>query len=61
MKSRVEDDRVLVLERVFDAPRALVFEMYSQAEHLQHWWGPGAGSFRCARWTFARVAFGTTA
>lgn len=40
MKSRVEGERVLVLERVFDAPRALVFAMYSQAEHLQNWWGP---------------------
>lgn len=40
MKSTVEGDRVLVLERVFDAPRSLVFQMYSQAEHLTHWWGP---------------------
>ena len=40
MKSRVEDDRVLVLERVFNGPRDLVFQMFSEAEHLQHWWGP---------------------
>jgi uncharacterized protein YndB with AHSA1/START domain len=40
MKSWVEDERVLVLERVFEAPRALVFSMYSEAEHLRHWWGP---------------------
>lgn len=40
MKSWVEDERVLVLERVFAAPRALVFSMYSEAEHLRHWWGP---------------------
>ena len=40
MKSRVEDENVLVLERVFDAPRVLVFSMYSEAEHLKHWWGP---------------------
>ncbi len=40
MVSRVEDGRVLVLERVFDAPRDLVFKMFKEPEHLQHWWGP---------------------
>lgn len=40
MISRVENDRVLVLERVFDAPRELVFSMFKEAEHLKHWWGP---------------------
>jgi uncharacterized protein YndB with AHSA1/START domain len=40
MSSRVENERVLVLERVFDAPRNLVFSMFSEPEHLKHWWGP---------------------
>ncbi|MFC4307030.1 SRPBCC domain-containing protein [Cohnella boryungensis] len=40
MVSRVENDRVLVLERVFDAPRDLVFQMFKEAEHLKRWWGP---------------------
>lgn len=40
MLSRVEDDRVLVLERIFDAPRDLVFSMFKEPEHLQNWWGP---------------------
>lgn len=30
----------LVLERVFDAPRELVFKVFSEAEHLKQWWGP---------------------
>jgi len=30
----------LILERVFDAPRELVFKAFSEAEHLKHWWGP---------------------
>src|ERR1700675_3269893 len=30
-------DRELVLTRVFDAPRALVFEAYTSPEHLPHW------------------------
>ncbi|CAM4516081.1 SRPBCC domain-containing protein [Paenibacillus macerans] len=40
MVSRVEHDKVLVLERVFNAPRELVFSMFKEAEHLKHWWGP---------------------
>ncbi|SET31127.1 SRPBCC domain-containing protein [Paenibacillus sp. NFR01] len=30
----------LVMERVFHAPRELVFQAFTQAEHLKHWWGP---------------------
>jgi uncharacterized protein YndB with AHSA1/START domain len=30
-------DRELVLTRVFDAPRTLVFEAYTSPEHLPHW------------------------
>jgi uncharacterized protein YndB with AHSA1/START domain len=30
----------LVLTRVFDAPRQLVFETWSTPEHLARWWGP---------------------
>lgn len=40
MVSNVEDERILVLERVFDAPRELVFQMFKEPEHLKRWWGP---------------------
>jgi uncharacterized protein YndB with AHSA1/START domain len=30
----------LVIERVFDAPRERVFDVFTQPEHLQKWWGP---------------------
>jgi uncharacterized protein YndB with AHSA1/START domain len=30
----------LVITRIFDAPRELVFKMWAHAEHLVHWWGP---------------------
>ena len=33
-------DRDLVIERIFDAPRELVFDAWSKPEHLVHWWGP---------------------
>jgi uncharacterized protein YndB with AHSA1/START domain len=30
----------LVITRVLNAPRELVFKVWSQAEHLAKWWGP---------------------
>src|SRR5207302_1069747 len=30
----------LVIERVFDAPRERIFDVFTQPEHLQKWWGP---------------------
>jgi uncharacterized protein YndB with AHSA1/START domain len=30
----------LVMDRVFDAPRERVFDLFTQPEHLQKWWGP---------------------
>jgi uncharacterized protein YndB with AHSA1/START domain len=33
-------ERELMLTRVYDAPRALVFKMWTEAEHLARWWGP---------------------
>ena len=29
-----------VIERVFDAPRERVFDVFTKPEHLQKWWGP---------------------
>ncbi|THE13087.1 SRPBCC domain-containing protein [Bacillus timonensis] len=40
MITRVENDRVLILERIFNAPRDLVFTMFKEPEHLKNWWGP---------------------
>jgi uncharacterized protein YndB with AHSA1/START domain len=33
-------ERALVITRVFDAPRSLVFKVWAEPEHLAHWWGP---------------------
>jgi uncharacterized protein YndB with AHSA1/START domain len=30
----------LVITRVFDAPRDLVFKAWTEPERLKHWWGP---------------------
>lgn len=40
--SRVEDtsDRELVFTRVFDAPRELVWNAWTDRKHVAQWWGP---------------------
>ncbi|MER5704540.1 SRPBCC family protein [Micromonospora sp. NPDC002296] len=36
----VTADREIVISRVVDAPRELVFEAFTQVRHLSQWWGP---------------------
>jgi len=33
-------DRDFVITRVFDAPRALVWQAFTDPERMRHWWGP---------------------
>jgi len=33
-------DREIVARRVFDAPRELVFKMWTDPQHVAKWWGP---------------------
>ena len=33
-------DREIVIHRVVDAPRELVFEVFTEVRHLSRWWGP---------------------
>ena len=37
-------DRTIHITRTFEAPRTLVFEAFSQAEHIGKWWGPNGFS-----------------
>lgn len=34
------DDRILVITRMFDAPRETVFKAWTEPERLAQWWGP---------------------
>jgi uncharacterized protein YndB with AHSA1/START domain len=34
------DEPTLVMTRVFDAPRRLVWDATTKCEHLKRWWGP---------------------
>ena len=33
-------DREIVVSRLLNAPRELVFEAFSTPEHVANWWGP---------------------
>jgi uncharacterized protein YndB with AHSA1/START domain len=37
---RMPSDREIVIERVFDAPRELVFKMFTDPTAIPRWWGP---------------------
>lgn len=34
------EKRTLTIKRTFDAPRKLVWEVWTQPEHIANWWGP---------------------
>ncbi len=33
-------EQEFVMERLFNAPRALMFQVFTQPEHLKRWWAP---------------------
>src|SRR5580704_5217678 len=33
-------EREIVATKIFDAPRELVFQMWTEPKHLEQWWGP---------------------
>lgn len=35
-----QEGNKLIMDRIFDAPPELMFEVWSSCEHLKHWWGP---------------------
>jgi uncharacterized protein YndB with AHSA1/START domain len=40
-------DREIAMTRVFDAPRELVFEAWTNPQHVRHWWGPRSAIVTC--------------
>jgi uncharacterized protein YndB with AHSA1/START domain len=38
--TKAHGDRAFVITRVFDAPRELVFQAFTESERLAQWWGP---------------------
>ena len=39
-QSDTQSDRELVITRVFNAPRDLVFSVWTEPKHIEQWWGP---------------------
>ena len=40
VQETAESEREIVFERTVDAPRSLVWEMWTQPHHIEKWWGP---------------------
>ncbi len=34
------EENPIIIERIFDAPRELVWKMWTEPEHFKRWWGP---------------------
>ena len=45
-------DRSIVVSRLIDAPRELVFEAFTSVEHLSRWWGPNGFTTTTRAFTF---------
>ncbi len=45
-------DRAIVMTRIFDAPRKLVFEAFTKPEHVAHWWGPRSSTMSLCEMDF---------
>jgi uncharacterized protein YndB with AHSA1/START domain len=48
----IEDtaEREIVLSRVFDAPREMVWEAWTDPKQVALWWGPKGFTTRLKRW-----------
>jgi uncharacterized protein YndB with AHSA1/START domain len=45
------EEQALVLTRVFDAPRELVFKAWTDPQRVARWWGPTGLPTQSASWT----------
>ena len=45
-------DQAFVITRIFDAPRELVFRVWTEAEHLKQWFGPKGFTMLVAKMDF---------
>ncbi|WP_372632179.1 SRPBCC domain-containing protein [Cohnella sp.] len=51
------EGKELVITRVFQAPLELVFQAWSEAEHLKRWWGPKGFEIHVAELDFRPGGF----
>ena len=53
-------DREIVISRLIDAPRELVFEAFTEVRHLSRWWGPEGSPPARGHSSSASAASGTS-
>ena len=51
MNETIRNEKELITTRIFDAPRDLVFEAWTKAEHLANWFGPDGFSITTKRFS----------
>ncbi len=58
-----QSDREIIITRVFNAPRELVFKVWTEPKHIEQWWGPKGFTVRVpeldlrpgGRWRYVMV------
>jgi len=45
--TETQSDREIVITRVFNAPRELVFKAWTEPKHIAQWWGPKGFTTGC--------------
>lgn len=50
--ARAVSDKEIRIERIFDAPRGLVWEAWTDPEHIAKWWGPNGFTTTTSRFDF---------
>lgn len=44
VNAELRGDREIVISRIFDAPREMVWQAWTNPDHISSWWGPGGFS-----------------
>ncbi len=52
MEQTQTTNQELIITRLFEAPRELVFKVCSEAEHLAQWWGPKGSTLQVKEFNF---------
>ena len=47
----MEGENEFKISREFNAPSELMFEMWTNPEHLNHWWGPAGMNATTKNWS----------
>ncbi len=47
-----EADREIIVSRIIDGPRSLVFDAFTDVAHISEWWGPKGGTITTRSFEF---------